>query len=102
MTKQASRAVQRRLHIKQAEATEKALTNALAPVIAKQVQDIVRGLREHGEAVDTVSDVFDAKDYKHLLIDAIFPILAAKSLEAAAAQMMVMGADPRKREYRGI
>jgi len=97
-----TREVVRSLHIKQATDTEEKLAEALAPVIRKQVEEISDNLMKlEGDngAIQTIPPI-DTEKHHAAVVDAAFPILAVKAVEAAVSQMMALGVDIRKKSCR--
>ena len=96
------RAVASELHLKQVEDTDNRLSAALTPLFTRQTRDASRRLRgivtERGtknvadQAAALVEQIFTPVEWLGPLVDISMPILANASAEAAAAEMIMVGA----------
>ncbi len=97
------RAVCRHLHVKQFQNTERLLGISLARFFQSQISDAKKRLSDMGgdkAATDQASSmrqlVYEPREWRRKLIDAAFPPLAKGMIEAARAQLLMMGMDPNK------
>jgi len=99
----------RKLHIKQYESTERDVTEVVSQVIDKQVNGITDRLAEMvpdqksepGMASLTLVDLsFNQRVATEELIDSMLPVMAIKMAEAAVAQMVMFGVNPKSKGAR--
>lgn len=113
------RAVAAEIHVKQFEDLGEELEEALTPLFRRQIVDASKGIQTlvDGETASRVEyakhtrrrrkttdddaaaiaqQVFDPRQYDEELIDRALPVLAKAMEEAAIAQLLQLGVDPRK------
>jgi len=95
-TRTIRRAVAREIHTKQAGKTEVSIARVVSKEIDKQVDDIAKKLGT-GSKLNSKENL---KKWKNSLIDAVLPVLAIKMAEAAVAQMIMVGVNPRSKGAR--
>ena len=93
------------IHTKQYEETEDELAVALQPMFVRQVESIATELAKlavptgknlapvSDEAQNLIAQSFEPSEWKDELIERALPVMAKKMLEAAHAQLRVMGFD---------
>lgn len=96
------------VYLKQFEETEEGLTEALRPIFSKQLSDASKALEEletrsKDVAEELANQIFDPREYDDDLVNAAFPVLARGMVEAALAQLLMLGVDISQKSvgYRG-
>lgn len=92
------RAVAREVHVKQAGSAEKSLGKVIEGQIERQVEDIAKAV---GSGAKPGSEA-NLEKWKDGLVDAALPVLAIRMAEAAVAQMVMVGVDPRSKGARRL
>ena len=99
------KAVAREIYIKQFEETEDEVGTALEPIFIDQIQSISERLVKldipaekslapvSDQAQSLIAQSFDPAEWQDDLVGRMLPVLAKKMLEAAQAQLRVMGFD---------
>lgn len=98
------KAVVREIYIKQFGEVEDELSEAIEPMFVAQMKSIAKGLEKldtgdkslapvSDQAQDLIAQVFDPQEWHDELVDRALPVIAKKMLEAARAQLRVMGFD---------
>ncbi len=92
------RAVRKELAVKQFDKTEKKLTDELTVFFQAQLKSIQRNMRTAtGTNPDRImSQCYDPRDWDRPLYKVVVPIMAQSMVEGAAAELVMLGYDPRK------
>lgn len=104
------RGITKAIHLEQYEETERDVARVVEGVIEEQIKEIASGLAgieeksvssTYDETAKTlVSLAFNPDKWKAKLIDRMLPLMAIKMAEAATAQMISVGVDPRSKGAR--